>query len=234
VTVATGPLPKGAQFDAGALLFSWTPSLAQSGTWPVLFTATDGKEFVAHLVQIAVVPPLFVDTFTHGTAAGDREWNERTGDWSVTRGKVFTCSPAKRCLATARPAASRVATGRIEALVKLSTPTATVPNARIVFALRKAGHAYRYRFVQLTPSGLRIGDTQGAGASWKMELELDRWYRVGVDLHRDGLVLVTLDGVPVASHQFGTAIAGETGYAVTRAQSYFDDFFIWDASILEP
>ncbi|MGB7574149.1 MAG: putative Ig domain-containing protein, partial [Thermodesulfobacteriota bacterium] len=41
ITYSTGPLPKGASFDASGGLFSWTPDSTQAGTYTVAFYAMD-------------------------------------------------------------------------------------------------------------------------------------------------------------------------------------------------
>ena len=62
LTFATGDLPAGATFTAATRTFSWTPTYAQAGEYPITFSvsdglATDSWEIAIHVVDRDITPP---------------------------------------------------------------------------------------------------------------------------------------------------------------------------------
>ncbi len=63
LTYSVQGMPDGASFDGEAGHFTWTPSSEQSGDYPVVFSASDGKEsdtdeIVIHVIDLDRTPPL--------------------------------------------------------------------------------------------------------------------------------------------------------------------------------
>jgi hypothetical protein len=48
----------------------------------------------------------------------------------------------------------------------------------------------------------------------------------------DARVKKTRASSPVVSHQFNGAATGQVGYAARKARTFFDDFYVWDETLL--
>lgn len=73
LTFSVDSLPSGASFNSNSHVFSWTPNLTQSGSYPVTFRVSDGNETVSETITISVgnvnLPPTI-------TPIGNRTINE--------------------------------------------------------------------------------------------------------------------------------------------------------------
>jgi hypothetical protein len=57
LTYSAGALPPGAAFDVNTRRFTWTPTAAQTGTWPITFSVSDGSATTSQQVAINVSNP---------------------------------------------------------------------------------------------------------------------------------------------------------------------------------
>ena len=106
------------------------------------------------------------------------------------------------------------------------------PNAALIFG--RVGPS-RYRFVNVTPTGVSIGqsgnlgsESPGIKAAAAMAVPTDTKINLRVDVHPGGWVLVYLDGsaIPVISHQFDKVVRGGVGLLAKKARSTFDNFYL--------
>jgi hypothetical protein len=237
LSYAAVSLPPGAVFDAGTRTFTWDPRHGQHGTWSAIFETTDSgnpPRTVRLEVPITVRPVLQYDDFADATAAGDADWLEERGDWHAGPRAGFCSMKSIESLALSRDLDVQMfSAGRIEALVKLDDAAGVGSNASFLIGVRKVGTRYRYRSVTLAPRRLTLSDSEfGTMASRAVFLKTGRFYRVVIDVFPSGRVLVSVDGRPVLSRDLSPLRAGLLGVKVRRARTCFDDFTVWDPSVL--
>jgi hypothetical protein len=193
----------------------------------------------ALVVAIALRDPLlFSDDFADGSATGDPDWKPVAGVWSVQGTAMYLVSPAASNTVTLPVSVAGISSGRLETRLALTKTYAVAPNAGLVFAYRDGSH---YRYVTLSKTKITIGqvgptaaEKNGAKKVVLKALPLLTWMKVQVDFHPDGTVAVFLNGAttPVASYRFKDVTAGAVGYVSSKAKSYYDDFFLWDETVL--
>lgn len=199
---------------------------------------------------------LFHDDFSHDTAAGHPNWEIASGKWSSKGGKFSSTNKANNlAVVTNVLALDSLEAGRIQSEIRLTNkPGGRKPNAYIVFGYVDDSH---YRYVRIQAHRVSIGqvgdyegETGGVRASSSQDISLRAWHTVRVDVHSTGLVNVyitdkgdarsvddarvkkTRASSPVVSHQFNGAATGQVGYAARKARTFFDDFYVWDETLL--
>jgi PKD repeat protein len=108
LTYSTSALPSGAQFDPITRIFTWTPGVTQSGSYPVTFMVSDGSIEDSEIVTITVLDKGVLDAaflmdITSGTAplvvhfsdqsSGNvrfRVWSFGDGSFSFEKNPVHT------------------------------------------------------------------------------------------------------------------------------------------------
>jgi hypothetical protein len=221
--------------------FTYTPAAGFSGEDGFTYRASDGTTLSAEAaVTITVHDPfLFGDTFSDGTRKGDPHWVKNSGAWSVDARKRYQAlSTSKPNLSTVKPAfLGPLTAGRITAKVMMRRLKAKGQNAMVLFAFRSA-RAYRY--VQLVPGEVRIGQVgnfggTAAGVAARRTLsaiKTGRVYPVSVDLGAGGQVAVTIPGAGSLSHDFPLAVPGGVGVGSLRNGGQFDDVGVFDATVI--
>jgi hypothetical protein len=190
-------------------------------------------------MSILFSPALLLhDDFSDGSWAGDPDWEEVRGRWRVTPRGRFTSRMRSRNLA-AREESAEFTAGRLESAVKLTGKCRGAPNAGLVFGFQDRDN---YRLVKLKEGKILLsqrgefaGEGRGVKALEEREFLPGRWYRLTVDIHGDtGVVDVFIDDEPdpILSYPFRQTPPGKTGYMANRARSLFDDFFLWDETVL--
>ena len=82
-------LPAGASFvdnGNGSAVFSWTPWFDQTGSYPVAFSVSDGKDVVNGNITIQINPPANPPTYAESFSNGTSQWQLRnfvSGSWSL-------------------------------------------------------------------------------------------------------------------------------------------------------
>jgi hypothetical protein len=178
----------------------------------------------------------FADDFSDGTADGDPDWQEVSGDWGVTSTVAFAASATRRNVGLVQGVAALDAfgTGTIEARIRMPRTSARTPNGSIVFHYRDAAN-YRYVTLQKTFTGGKliigqVGDPAGDGSpgfrrSRAVTLK-GRFQRMKVVLYPNGLLRVYRAGVLLREHPCSHVAPGRVGLAAVKSRTLFDDVVI--------
>lgn len=206
--------------------------------YPIALRVTDargGWDVDATSVTAALL--IFADDFSDGTPAGDPDWAELRGAWTVRgvadkyyRSASVTKASIAVPLAYPDPGPAAI---QLEFRLALLPKYAKFANGSVLFAWQDATH---YRYVRLLRKksfklvlgqvGALGGDAKGIKAAKKIpKLALKRWYRLWVDVFPDGRVDVYFGdrSAPVLSHQFLAAVPGAVGLHALKAWAKFDD-----------
>ncbi|HEY6001043.1 MAG TPA: Ig-like domain-containing protein [bacterium] len=216
-------------------------SCAAGGAYPATLAVTDlGGRGDTGAAAVLFPQRIFLEPFTHGTAAGDRHWQEVSGGWVAALGRLAS-SPGlvNVALLQGAPALPADRALRFAFRAQLTGAAAAGANAGFVFAWRNATN---FRYVKLVKgpglTGLvigqvgdpaRRGERSGVRAKVPLPLRTGVWYPIEVLLRPDGRVEVFRGSAaaPALRHAFPTAYPGRVGLAADRAVSYFDDFAVW-------
>ncbi len=97
--------------------------------------------------------------FLHGSAAGDPDWKEVSGNWSVNSSQRFVSARLKnnRAIVQGIAALNPFSTGRLATDLKLTRKFVTIASGAVIFAYRDKSN-YRYvRMKKGTKSKVVIG-----------------------------------------------------------------------------
>ena len=209
---------------------------------------------VAASVTITLGPgngPLFSDSFADATLEGDPNWETAAGKFIGQRG-AFAAAGRADNLALVRDVIDLdpYLGGRIETDLRMSDPYVDT-RAGIVFDYRDAEH-YRYVLFNIKRRTITIGEVNASDEDETDDdddstLERTRsvtvrstaggWHHLKVDVDSGtGLVSVYLDTAtrPAVTLTFASVGQGRVGILASRARlkAVFDNFKVWDASVL--
>jgi hypothetical protein len=245
---AAGPQPVIGWATAQALVCGGRCTHGQS--YPLGLRVTDERGADAAAAgTVAVSLLIFSDDFANGTAAGDPDWQVRSGAWTVLGAsaakRIYASDAAKGGLAVAKtPRLTALPSGMLDTKIALTKSFASYANGALVFGYKDNAH-YRYVRLQYQQSAwtlvlAQVGaiGTDAAGVKKTKTLtglRLGAWYRLWVDVYDTGRVNVwfkTRAGTPAIAYKFKAAAAGRTGYQAFKARAYFDNFAAWDKGML--
>jgi hypothetical protein len=199
-------------------------------------TATDPEGNTSEFsLWVAPVAPVFKDNFSKGTS----RWKVMRGGWSVDS-KQYVSDSNKRNLAIVKkfdPTTAPIGAGRIQSTVTLTDTGKGGPNGALIFGYADNGN---YRWVRLKPgkvllgqTGTLNGDPPGTLASAAAPVKIGKSCTVRLDVYPDGLVEVFINNEKVLSGTFPNGVApGGVGLSADKTSSVFDDFTVWDESVL--
>ncbi len=187
--------------------------------------------------------PGFSDDFSDGKLAGDPDWEEVSGNWSVNPYHRFFSAMKRNNRAVVRgiDALDTFSIGRLETYLKLTKKFMTTANGAVIFAYKNNSN-YRYILVKkgiISKVAIgQVGDPAGVGESGAIKvskgrlLKFGHWYRIVVDILPGGMVNVYFNNAraPFLWHDFVNVAPGRVGLQAVRSRVLFDDFAAWDYS----
>jgi PKD repeat protein len=223
---STGATSWSWDFGDGGASSAWNPVhiFTVAGTYTVRLTASnscgsDAQIKVGHITVTA--PSMQCDDLAGGDIS---DWGNVTGNWAATGGYMNGNSAVSDAHITS-PLGPFSAT-TINCKVRMNGGQAR-HTARILFGYEDDSS---YRFIEGDDGNdtwnicQRVGETNEVLRSVGAPIEAGRWYEVVVDVAANGNVTLSVDGSPLTSYIWTTAIHGQVGCGYDNANSDFDDF----------
>jgi len=162
---------------------------------------------------------------------------KNAGLWKVDVKKRYQTASTLMNLSTVKKRLLAAQTvGRLESQVMMATTALAGPNAMIVFGFQGVS---KYRYAQLTKGELRLGQVGSFGGNGTKVYAkkpgvalVGKMYRLQLDTYADGWVKVYLEGRLKLSYKFKKPMPGVAGVGAVKANAFFDNFKVLDATVL--
>jgi PKD repeat protein len=213
--------------DAGtSTLQSPTHVYTTAGTYTVTLTATNtcGSDPETKTAYVTVTAPgTQCDDFADGNITN---WVNATGTWTATGGYMKGNSNTQDARITS-PFGS-LTSGTVQCEVRMNTGRPD-QKARVLFAYVNNSN---YRFVEGDDINNRwilyerSGGLNTARVTVNSAINTGQWYQVAITVGSNGATSFSVNGAPLGSYSFPSAVAGLVGCGFTRSNSDFDNFCV--------
>lgn len=200
---------------------------ASAGTFTVSLTASNScgsdGETKTNYITVTAPPAQQCDDFADGNISN---WINSTGTWTATGGYMKGNSNTNNAKRTS-PFGSFGAT-TVDCDVRMNTGRSE-RKARIIWAYVNASN---YRFVEADDINNRwriyerVGGTNTLRLNVNSSISTTTWYDVSVTIASNGSASFSVNGTPLGSYNFSTAVSGLVGCGFNRSNSDFDNFCV--------